>query len=207
MRSTPPHTSKTAVVTGFRCGQILEAARQSFVKHGVAKTSVDQIAKAARIAKGTIYLYYKSKDEILRQLLDADLAELEAETLPAIAAEGTLTERLDAYFRATLGFFDRKRDFIEQCHLDMSMDVRKKAKHKLGQVFAAQTEAWATALLQSRRTGPGGLSPARARAIAHTIASLAHGLAMQRLRGWQPASVKEVAATAAALVSNGVLTP
>src|SRR6187399_309778 len=128
MRSTKPaRASKTAVVTDFRCRQILDAARETFVKVGVADSSVDQIARSAKIAKGTVYLYYKSKDEILRQLLTADLSQLEAETVPAIADAGTLAERLDRYFRASLGFFERNRDFIEQCHLGMSPDVRKKA--------------------------------------------------------------------------------
>ena len=199
--------SKAAVIADFRCGQILESARQAFVKTGVAKTSVSTIARSAGIAKGTIYLYYKSKDDILRQLLDADLAELEAETVPAITNEGALPDRLDRFFRAFLGFFERKRDFIEQCHLDMSMDVRKKAKQKLGLVFAAQADAWASALVESRRSGRRGsdLTPARAKALADTIVSLAHGLAIQRLRGWQPASVEEAAATATALVANGVV--
>jgi AcrR family transcriptional regulator len=198
--------SKAAVVSGFRCGQILEAARQAFVKTGVAKTSVDQIARSAGIAKGTIYLYYKSKDDILRQLLDADLAELQAETLPAISNDGALDVRLDRFFRAFLGFFERNRDFIEQCHLDMSPDVRKKAKQKLGLVFSAQAAAWTDALVESRRGGrdAGHMTVARARALAHTIIALAHGLAIQRLRGWHPASVEDAAAMAAGLVANGV---
>ena len=207
MRSTT-RQSKTAVVTDFRCGQILEAAREAFVKTGVAKTSVSTIARSAGIAKGTIYLYYKSKDDILRQLLDADLAELQADTLPAITNDGTLDERLNRFFRAFLGFFERKRDFIEQCHLDMSPDVRKKAKQKLGLVFSAQAAAWTDALFESRkvgRSGSGDMATARAKAFAHTIVSLAHGVAIQRLRGWQPASVDEAASTATSLVANGVL--
>jgi AcrR family transcriptional regulator len=194
------------VVTDFRCRQILEAARQTFVREGVADTSVDQIARSAGIAKGTIYLYYKSKDEILRQLLTADLSELEAETLPAIAEPGTLEERLDRFFRASLGFFERKRDFIEQCHLDMSADVRKKAKLKLGLVYTAQTETWTKALLDSRRPGStiAGLPATHASGLARTIVALAHGLALQRLRGWAPGTVEESAAMAAVLVANGV---
>jgi len=207
MRSkTSTHASKTAVVTDFRCGQILDAARQTFVRVGVADTSVDQIAKAAGIAKGTVYLYYKSKDDLLRQLLTADLSELEAETVPAIADAGTLAERIDRYFRASLGFFERNRDFIEQCHLGMSPDVRKKAKLKLGLIYTAQTEAWTKVLIESRRSGAtiAGLDAAHAPALARTIVSLAHGLALQRLRGWGPGTVEESAAMATALTLNGV---
>jgi AcrR family transcriptional regulator len=194
------------VVTDFRCRQILDAARQAFVRVGVADTSVDQIAKSAGIAKGTVYLYYKSKDELLRQLLNADLSELEAETVPAITNAGTLAERLDRYFRASLGFFERNRDFIEQCHLGMSPDVRKKAKLKLGHIYTAQAEAWTKVLVESRRSGGtiAGLDTTHAPALARTIVSLAHGLALQRLRGWVPDTVEESSAMATALALNGV---
>jgi len=209
MSSTPkPQSSKTAVVTDFRCGQILAAARQTFVRVGVAGTSVDQIARAAGIAKGTVYLYYKSKDDLLRQLLTADLSEFEAETVPAIGSAGTLAERLDRYFRASFGFFERNRDFIEQCHLGMSPEVRKKAKLKLGRIYSAQAEAWTNVLIESRRSGAtiAGLDAAHAPALARTIVSLAHGLALQRLRGWVPGTVEESAAMATALALNGVAT-
>jgi len=43
---------------------ILTAARKLFSKYGLRKTTVDEIAKIARISKGTIYHYYKSKEEI-----------------------------------------------------------------------------------------------------------------------------------------------
>ena len=207
MRSTQSsRSSKAAVVTDFRCRQILDAARETFVRMGVADTSVDQIAKSAGIAKGTVYLYYKSKDDLLRQLLTTDLSELEAETVPAIANAGTLAERLDRYFRASLGFFERNRDFIEQCHLGMSTDVRKKAKLKLGLVYTAQTEAWTKVLVESRRAGStiAGLDAVHAPALARTIVCLAHGLALQRLRGSVPGTVEESAAMATALALNGV---
>lgn len=49
-----------------RADQILDAALLHFARHGYAKTSIAEIAKASKIAAGTIYLYYSSKEEILR---------------------------------------------------------------------------------------------------------------------------------------------
>src|SRR5262245_11068202 len=118
--------TKTELVTDFRRSQILDAARKSFITRGLAGTTVDGIARIAGVAKGTVYLYYRSKEEVLRQLLAADLAELEADTLPAIAASGTVDVRLHKFLVATLAFFDRKRDFVEQCHLEMGPELKKK---------------------------------------------------------------------------------
>jgi AcrR family transcriptional regulator len=196
--SPPERTTKTDVVSDFRRGQILEAARQYFIKHGLADTTVDAIARSAGMAKGTVYLYYKSKDEILRQLLTADLAELHDDTLPAITGDGSLEERLRRFFAAALGFYDRKRDFMDHCQTGMSMDLRKKARQKAGLVFASQAEAWQAVL-----TGH-GLDRATAHATGRAIVSLAYGLSVQRLKGWHADSVEDTVATATSLVLHGV---
>jgi AcrR family transcriptional regulator len=45
--------------------QILQSATQLFVTHGYRKTSMEEVAAAAGIAKGTVYLYYRNKAELL----------------------------------------------------------------------------------------------------------------------------------------------
>ncbi len=45
--------------------RILAAATDRFIVHGYRKSSVDDIARAAGVAKGTVYLYYRSKPELL----------------------------------------------------------------------------------------------------------------------------------------------
>lgn len=52
-----------------RRGQILAAAQKVFQDRGLTQTSMDDIAKEAELAKGTIYLYYKNKDELLLGLI------------------------------------------------------------------------------------------------------------------------------------------
>lgn len=48
---------------------LLQAARILFLKKGISKTSISEIAERAQVAKGTFYLYFKDKDELLEQLL------------------------------------------------------------------------------------------------------------------------------------------
>jgi AcrR family transcriptional regulator len=45
--------------------QILGSATELFVRHGYKKTSMEEVARAAGIAKGTVYLYYQNKAELL----------------------------------------------------------------------------------------------------------------------------------------------
>lgn len=48
---------------------LLDAARILFLQKGVSKTSISEIAKQAKVAKGTFYLYFKDKDELLEHLI------------------------------------------------------------------------------------------------------------------------------------------
>lgn len=49
--------------------QILNAAQKVFEAQGLGQASMDEIAKEAELAKGTIYLYYKNKDELFIGLI------------------------------------------------------------------------------------------------------------------------------------------
>ncbi|RZL56608.1 MAG: TetR/AcrR family transcriptional regulator, partial [Pedobacter sp.] len=48
---------------------VKKAAKELFRKYGYHKTSVNEIAKKARIAKATIYKYFESKEQVLDSIL------------------------------------------------------------------------------------------------------------------------------------------
>ncbi|MDQ0208745.1 TetR/AcrR family transcriptional regulator [Alkalicoccobacillus murimartini] len=56
--------------------QILDAAVKVFAENGYHKSQVSKIAKVAGVADGTIYLYFKNKDDILISLFQEKLGEL-----------------------------------------------------------------------------------------------------------------------------------
>src|SRR5436190_20838601 len=58
---------------------ILRAAIQVFAGNGYFNSKVADIAAAAGIADGTVYLYFKSKDEILHSIFDRAMEEFIAE--------------------------------------------------------------------------------------------------------------------------------
>src|SRR6266700_3958661 len=67
---------------------ILRAATRVFARNGYFNSKVADIARAADVADGTVYLYFKSKEEILHSIFDQNMAE-------AIAAGRKLIENLD----------------------------------------------------------------------------------------------------------------
>ena len=55
----------------IRLGEIQKAAREVFFDKGFANTTMEEITKKANVSKGTIYLYFKNKDELYVSLDDA----------------------------------------------------------------------------------------------------------------------------------------
>lgn len=53
--------------------QIIKAAHKRFLRHGLAKTSVEEIARDLRIAKATIYHYFTSKEDIFYNVLASEV--------------------------------------------------------------------------------------------------------------------------------------
>ena len=87
---------------GRRRRKILEAARDSFITVGYNKTSIGEIARAAGVAKGTVYLYFAAKIDLL--LAAVALEKLEA--LPAFinifTGDVPPRERLRLYITGSL---------------------------------------------------------------------------------------------------------
>ena len=57
--------------------QLVDVAIKIFAKKGYSAASVNDIAKAARVARGTFYLYFKDKADVLAAVLENYRMELE----------------------------------------------------------------------------------------------------------------------------------
>ena len=55
---------------------VLTAAKKVFARYGPRKTSLDEIARMARVAKGTIYNYFGSKDRVYLEVLRKEADEI-----------------------------------------------------------------------------------------------------------------------------------
>lgn len=75
--STVPPTPPTARQRrkDARPSELMDAALELFVEHGFAATRTDDIAQRAGVSKGTLYLYYASKEELLKAVIRERLSE------------------------------------------------------------------------------------------------------------------------------------
>jgi TetR/AcrR family transcriptional regulator, fatty acid metabolism regulator protein len=101
--------SARAVVTDKR-EAILRAATKVFAGRGYFNSKVSDIAGEAGIADGTVYLYFKSKDEILHSIFDRAMAEFIAEGRREIAEIADPAERLTRIAELHLSRLGADRD-------------------------------------------------------------------------------------------------
>jgi AcrR family transcriptional regulator len=87
--------------------EIMDAAQRLFLKQGVASTTIDDVAAGADVAKGTIYLHFLSKQELLAALADR-FAERHLACIKAAMAARSDQDwkgKLAAWSEACIGFY------------------------------------------------------------------------------------------------------
>ena len=92
--------------------QILMAARQLFDQRGVEQVTMDEIARAAGVGKGTLYRRYPDKAMLVVELMDACFVSFERETLDEIESSST-AENASAIDQLH-AFLDRLVDWTEE---------------------------------------------------------------------------------------------
>jgi AcrR family transcriptional regulator len=76
---------------------ILNAAHQRLSQYGVKKTTMQEIAEDVGIAVGTLYLYFKNKNEILIAVAEADVQQNLTDTERILRSPMAVPEKLKAY--------------------------------------------------------------------------------------------------------------
>jgi AcrR family transcriptional regulator len=96
-----------------RLDAILAAAEKVFARDGYQQTRMEDIAETAELAKGTLYYYFKSKDEIFARLLEHESGKVLAEVRRRIPETSTFREALDQTVLFYLEYFEANRGFLK----------------------------------------------------------------------------------------------
>ena len=150
---TAPPRTKEDVLTAYRRDALLKAAIRVFGECGFDSATMERIAQEADVAKGTTYLYYRSKQTIYDAALGSGLAELGVRTQAAMERAAHVRDAVTAFMTARAEYFFEHRDFFR-------MYVAALARHITG----ASLKPSELQSLIDRQTR--GLEQAIARAIA-----------------------------------------
>jgi AcrR family transcriptional regulator len=69
-RATRPHLPRWERKAGERPSALLEAALDAFARHGFHATRLETVAEAAGVSKGTVYTYFRNKEDLLRKAIE-----------------------------------------------------------------------------------------------------------------------------------------
>ena len=102
---------------------ILRAAKATFAAKGQAAATIDDVAQRAEVAKGTIYRYFKSKEDLFHVLVEDGLARLAQRFRAAIDPGLPADENLRRLTQAYLDFYREEPDYFWICYFGGARDA------------------------------------------------------------------------------------
>ena len=132
--------------------RILEAAIKVFAAEGFYNAKVSQIAQQAGVADGTIYLYFKSKDDLLINLFEDRMERVNANLREAIETESSAVARIKRIVKLHLELVEQNRDMAEVISVELrqsSKFIREYSNPK----FAEFLRTIAGAVVEGQRAG------------------------------------------------------
>jgi len=191
MSTTLITKTKKDVVTEFRTAGILEAARHVFAMKGFNDATVDDIANAAGVAKGTVYLYYKSKREIYFAALKFGVQQMYGGLDEKLKAESTPEGKLRALIAVKLAYFDENRDFFKIYYSELgnlcihpgAIDAEFKT------LYVEQAKLIESILKEGIRKK--ALRNVRAEQAGFAISDLVRSVITQRILGWSKSKLTQ----------------
>jgi TetR/AcrR family fatty acid metabolism transcriptional regulator len=104
--------------------RILKAAIRVFARKGFYSTRVSEIAKAAGVADGTIYLYFKNKDDVLISIFQDRITKLLEVLGAALSEPRSFEEKLHMCIDLQLGLLGSSRELAEVITVNLRQSSR-----------------------------------------------------------------------------------
>jgi AcrR family transcriptional regulator len=183
--------TKKDVVTEFRTAEILAAAHRVFAGKGFHDSTIDDVAREAKVAKGTVYLYYRSKNDLYRAALKRGVVEMLEKTKEEVEAAASTRDKIHTYIATKIRYFDVNRDFFKIYYSEFGNVLTHplEAHKDFTNLYLRQARMLEGILEQGLRRKE--IRSTRGDAAALAIAELTRGMVIHRLLGWSKGKVEE----------------
>jgi TetR/AcrR family fatty acid metabolism transcriptional regulator len=155
--------------------RILNSAMKVFASKGFYGAKVSDIAEAAGVADGTIYLYFKSKDDLLISLFEEQMARVQVELTRAMDGADRAPEKLRRFVHAYMELVADNRHAAEVITIELRQSAKFMKEYKNPR-FAEFLKALAGIVDEGQRQGdlrPDIPPPLAARALFGALDELA----------------------------------
>jgi AcrR family transcriptional regulator len=181
--------TKQDVVSEFRCAGILEAARRTFASRGFRAATMDEIAQAAGVAKGTLYLYFSSKQAIYLKALEHGLLQMLERTKERVHAAEGIRAKIGAFVETRVRYAEENRDFYRIYAESSDAAVPGSINKDFQKLYKRQVETFEQVLREAVNRGE--IRPLPVRTTAFTIYDMTRSLIIRRLLSRARADIEE----------------
>ena len=115
---------RQAPASGDKRDLILRAATKVFAQHGYFQSQVADVARVAGVAAGTVYLYFKSKDDLLVSIFERSMNEVLAEGRDAVQGVADAAERLRLLAHLHLERLGRDKNLAVVFQVELRQSVK-----------------------------------------------------------------------------------
>jgi len=154
---------------------ILNAAQRLFARNGFHATKLDDIAEEAELSKGTIYLYFDSKEDLFFSLVRQKMAQLMDRLRRSVQTAKPILERIKDLVHAYLSFFEENKDFFRIIHSEstrFSVNVEDEQRRIMLKGYLEYLDFIIDVISKGKRAGV--FKKIDSKAIALCLAGLLH---------------------------------
>jgi AcrR family transcriptional regulator len=196
-------TTKGEIVEQFRSQGIREAAMRVVSRKGYDHVTVQDIADEAGVAKGTVYLYFKSREDVLEKTMSFSFEEFHILIREAIGRGTTFRERVEQVVQAQLEYFEQQQEFF-RLYLAMAepLGERRLRKHASYRTHIGQLVSMVEMAVENDEVL--AQPPER---IAIALASVIRDIGLQRMTEKNKRPIAEDIEFVRDFICRGIATP
>ncbi len=167
--------------------EILLAAEKLFAAKGFFPTTMSEIAQKAEFGTGTLYKYFKSKEDLYFTLIDEKTAEIDGPVKAELSKKIPAIERIERILRIQFEFFERNRDFF-RIYISERGRFEWTVKDDLGKGIHEKMVAYIHLLAQVMKQGikDGVFKPKDPMDLAHALVGIVNSFVFEWLIAPRP---------------------
>jgi TetR/AcrR family transcriptional regulator len=160
--------------------EILLAAEKVFAAKGFFPTTMSDIAREAEFGTGTLYKYFKSKEELYFTLIDEKVEEINRLVKAELSQKTSAVERIKKVLGLQFEFFERNRDFF-RIYISERSRVEWTVKDELGKGLHEKMVAYINVLTEVMRQGikEGEFRPLNPLDLAHALVGIVNSFVFE----------------------------
>jgi len=159
--------------------KIVNAALMTFSKYGYDRTRMDDVAEAAKVSKGRLYLYFKNKEELFYAISERNIAELKQQLSTLFTGKENLKSSSENFYKnfRSNNTTDLEKVFLEiMAESSRNLKLRKMLYEQRIKIFDVVIE-YLNSQMQRGLIKKG----TNTKAIASGLVSLYNGLSLSRV--------------------------